>query len=343
MKQPDIQDREISTIVHLNIQEGLSDQKENLHAQEQMKLQVIQFLDQNVQNLQRIILEKDQEIQLKDSIILEKQILIIQMYNQFEKLQLTLETDKDDVLSRYYQIVDQFQNQLVNHQPQVIQNNDQELIDAKSQLHQYMQEVFRLQVRMKELEINIQQEQKRAFEQQSKIEYLEQQLISQKKLNSQLETQIQDMMLHFEQFKQLQIKEYQIKEQQIVKEQQMSFYESKQPQAQNDQKTYQYFENQRSHTENQVSQPKIKVQTGILNFPSEQRYYQSMAEEEALSKQLNELTQRKQQIESELSKRITNSKSIHDRKRRESQEQEIDQLSENISKIKLKLREIRQN
>ncbi|CAD8070187.1 unnamed protein product [Paramecium primaurelia] len=386
-----------------------SDSKAKVQNQEAVQIQLISFYEQNLQNLKQMVIDKDEDMKIRDEKILEQSILINLIITQYNKIVNLLQQERDEIFEKYMEAMDEIQNQSQKYQQQQNQQQQQlqsmqqkiqqqlqqqftqhiqnfqvpidydskliELHEAKQQINHYKNQCFNLEVKVKETEVKLEDSNLRLNEAYIRIDLLEKETRNVQQQNVMLDKQFKSLLQQFEQYQQIQKKQSQqfqfreatnmmnsvysnqsnSSEQQILQNinQNASKHEGLQ---ENDNliNAYTQFKKQNSLKQfNQMLvQSQIKQQNGkqdpqqitynqggILNFPSDFRTQQQKDLELQLTNQLNELTIKKQTLESELNKKINISKSALERRKREQLEQELDQIQDQINKVRLKLRE----
>ncbi|CAD8168225.1 unnamed protein product [Paramecium octaurelia] len=385
-----------------------SESKPKPQNQEAVQIQLISFYEQNLQNLKQMVIDKDEDIKIRDEKILEQSILINLINTKYNKILNLLQQERDEIFEKYMQAMDEIQNlsqkyqqqqqqqqqQLLSMQQKIQQQLQQqitqhlqnfqvpidydskliELHEAKQQVNHYKNQCINLEVKVKETEVKLEDSNLRLNEAYIRIDLLEKEARNVSQQNVVLDKQFKSLLQQFEQYQQIQKKQSQQfqfreatsmmssaysnqsnSEQQIL--QNVNQNGSKHEQLQENDNlinAYTQFKKQNSLKQfNQMLvQSQIKQQNGkqdsqqisynqggILNFPSDFRTQQQKDLELQLTNQLNELTIKKQTLESELNKKINVSKSALERRKREQLEQELDQIQDQINKVKLKLRE----
>ncbi|CAD8205768.1 unnamed protein product [Paramecium octaurelia] len=385
-----------------------SDSKAKGKNKEAVQIQLISFYEQNLQNLKQMVIDKDEEIKMRDEKILEQSILINLIITQYNKILNLLQQERDEILEKYMGAMDEIQNQSQKYQQQQNQQQQQlqsmqqkiqhqlhqqltqhlqnfqvptdydskliELHETKQQVNHYKNQCINLEVKVKETEVKLEDANLRLNEAYIRIDLLEKEARNVSQQNVMLDKQFKSLLQQFEQYQQIQKKQSQqlqfreatsmmssaysnasSSEQQIL--QNLSQNASKHEGLQENDNlinAYTQFKKQNSIKQfNQMLvQSQIKQQNGkqdpqqvtynqggILNFPSDFRTQQQKDLEFQLTSQLNELTIKKQTLESELNKKINISKSALERRKREQLEQELDQIQDQINKVRLKLRE----
>ncbi|CAK86899.1 unnamed protein product (macronuclear) [Paramecium tetraurelia] len=385
-----------------------SESKPKPQNKEAVQIQLISFYEQNLQNLKQMVIDKDEDIKIRDEKILEQSILINLINTKYNKILNLLQQERDEIFEKYMQAMDEIQNlsqkyqqqqqqqqqQLLSMQQKIQQQLQQqitqhlqnfqvpidydskliELHEAKQQVNYYKNQCINLEVKVKETEVKLEDSNLRLNEAYIRIDLLEKEARNVSQQNVMLDKQFKSLLQQFEQYQQIQKKQSQQfqfreatsmmssaysnqsnSEQQIL--QNVNQNGSKHEQLQENDNlinAYTQFKKQNSLKQfNQMLvQSQIKQQNGkqdnqqisynqggILNFPSDFRTQQQKDLELQLTNQLNELTIKKQTLESELNKKINVSKSALERRKREQLEQELDQIQDQINKVKLKLRE----
>ncbi|CAD8177823.1 unnamed protein product [Paramecium pentaurelia] len=385
-----------------------SESKQKTQNKEAVQIQLISFYEQNLQNLKQMVIDKDEDIKIRDEKILEQSILINLINTQYNKIQNLLQQERDEILVKYMQAMDEIQNlsqkyqqqqqqqqqQLMSMQQKIQQQLQQqitqhlqnfqvpmdydskliELHEAKQQVNHYKNQCINLEVKVKEAEVKLEDSNLRLNEAYIRIDLLEKEARNVSQQNIMLDQQFKSLLQQFEQYQQIQKKQSQqfqfreatsmmssvysnqsTSEQQIL--QNVNQNGSKHEQLQENDNlinAYTQFKKQNSLkqfnqmlVQSQIKQQNGKQDTqlisynqgGILNFPSDFRTQQQKDLELQLTNQLNELTIKKQTLESELNKKINVSKSALERRKREQIEHELDQIQDQINKVKLKLRE----
>ncbi|CAD8090146.1 unnamed protein product [Paramecium sonneborni] len=386
-----------------------SESKSNTQNKEAVQFQLISFYEQNLQNLKQMVIDKDEDIKIRDEKILEQSILINLIITKYNKIQNILQEERDELFEKYMQAMDEIQNLSQKQQQQQQQQQQQlllmqqkiqqqlqqqltqhlqsfqapidydckliELHEAKQQVNHYKNQCINLEVKVKETEVKLEDSNLRLNEAYIRIDFLEKEARNVSQQNVVLDNQFKSLLQQFEQYQQIQKKQSQqfqfreaasmmnstysnqsISEQQILQTVNQNSSKHEQLQENDDLiNTYTQFKKQNSlkqfnqmlvqSTQNkqqngkQDSQQTSYNQGGILNFPSDFRTQQQKDLELQLTNQLNELTIKKQSLESELNKKINISKTALERRKREQLEQDLDQIQDQINKVKLKLRE----
>ncbi|CAK94978.1 unnamed protein product (macronuclear) [Paramecium tetraurelia] len=385
-----------------------SDSNAKEKGKEAVQIQLISFYEQNLQNLKQMVIDKDEDIKIRDEKILEQSILINLIITQYNKILNLLQQERDEILEKYMGAMDEIQNQSQKYQQQQNQQQQQlqsmqqkiqqqlhqqltqhlqnfqvptdydskliELHETKQQVNHYKNQCINLEVKVKETEVKLEDANLRLNEAYIRIDLLEKEARNVSQQNVMLDQQFKSLLQQFEQYQQIQKKQSQqlqfreattmmssaysnasSSEQQIL--QNLSQNASKHEGLQENDNlinAYKQFKKQNSIkqfnqmlVQSQIKQQNSKQdpqqvtynQGGILNFPSDFRTQQQKDLEFQLTNQLNELTIKKQTLESELNKKINISKSALERRKREQLEQELDQIQDQINKVRLKLRE----
>ena len=73
-----------------------------------MYMQIIKFYDKNLDNLKNILLQKDQELRVKDDKVRELNSLVQQMKTSFTSIAQKYESENYELMRRYGTIVEEF-------------------------------------------------------------------------------------------------------------------------------------------------------------------------------------------------------------------------------------------